>query len=242
MAHSAASKYIHFQPSSMIEGYFKSFMFSPGSYKFSSLVEVSNLIFPLLDLESFCVSKYQKIILPPVFENPSIGYRLPLAFRLMYIEDTSEGSQTLQITRQCSFDIAFHELKLNRFQIQYDQEEGNDQGGLRREFMRGWTGKGINEQFFFIGKILGIAMRDQNLYGGTLDLPMTTALTGYKPDLKLIEDIDPMIYKNLLWVTENDANELGLNFTRNREYYGEEITEELKENGSNIEVTNENKN
>ena len=63
--------------------------------------------------------------------------------------------------------------------------------------MRGWTGKGISEEYFFIGRILGIAYRDQNLYGGTLDLAMTTALTGYKPNLKLLEDIDPVIYKNL---------------------------------------------
>lgn len=49
---------------------------------------------------------------------------------------------------------------MSNFQIQYDQEEGNDQGGLKREFMRGWTGKGISEEYFFIGRILGIAYRD----------------------------------------------------------------------------------
>ena len=67
--------------------------------------------------------------------------------------------------------------------------------------MRGWRGVGIGEEFFFVGKILGIAFRDANLYGGTLDLTMTTALTNYKPDLKLMEDIDPVIHKSLVWLS-----------------------------------------
>lgn len=79
------------------------------------------------------------------------------------------------------------------------------------------------------------------MYGGTLDLAMTTALTAYNPDLALIEDVDPIIYKNLLWIRENSADDLGLTFTRNIDYYGIEITDELKENGSKIEVTDKNK-
>jgi hypothetical protein len=54
---------------------------------------------PLLDLELFCVSKYQKVILPPIFENPEIGYSLPLSFRILWIDDTSSRSQKINITR-----------------------------------------------------------------------------------------------------------------------------------------------
>jgi hypothetical protein len=51
----------------MIETYFKTFMFEPGAFKFLLLENTANLIMPLLDLESFCTSKYQKVILPPIF-------------------------------------------------------------------------------------------------------------------------------------------------------------------------------
>ena len=82
---------------------------------------MANLLLPLLDLEIFCCTKFQKVILPPIFDNPESGYRLPLAFRITYIEDKKVGSQKLNITRECSFDIAYHQLKTSRFQIQYDQ-------------------------------------------------------------------------------------------------------------------------
>lgn len=74
-------------------------MFKPGAYKFKSITEVANLIFPLLHIDLFTISKYQKVILPQVFKNPKIGYFLPLAFRLVAVKDNSKGSQTLHINR-----------------------------------------------------------------------------------------------------------------------------------------------
>lgn len=49
---------------------------------------------------------------------------------------------------------------------------------------------------------------------------MTAALTNYEPDLKLLEDIDPVVYKNLLWLKQNSVNDLDLTFTRNKNYFG----------------------
>lgn len=79
--------------------------------------------------------------------------------------------------------MAFYQLRRSSFRIEYYKEEGNDQGGLRREFMLGWNGFGIGEEASFIGRILAIAFRDNMLYGGRFDIPMALALTGYKLDL-----------------------------------------------------------
>ena len=45
--------------------------------------------------------------------------------------------------------------------------------------MMGWKGRGVGEEDFFIGKILGICFRQGVLYGGHIDMSMLVALTNY---------------------------------------------------------------
>lgn len=49
--------------------------------------------------------------------------------------------------------------------------------------MMGWKGKGIGEEDFFLGKILGISFRQGVPYGGAMDLAMFVAITGYTPKI-----------------------------------------------------------
>lgn len=59
--------------------------------------------------------------------------------------------------------------------------------------------------------------------------------------IKDIEDIDPSYHQNLTWMLNNDATHLGLSFFLEEDNFGRVEIKELKPNGQNIPVTNENK-
>ena len=56
-----------------------------------------------------------------------------------------------------------------------------------------------------------------------------------------LSDIDNDCYKNLRWVQQNDVSNATLYFSVTRENFGSYETIDLKEDGQNIAVTNENK-
>jgi len=57
-----------------------------------------------------------------------------------------------------------------------------------------------------------------------------------------MEGVDADIHRNLTWMLENDITDiLELTFSTEDERFGETVTIDLKPNGRNIEVTNENK-
>lgn len=60
-------------------------------------------------------------------------------------------------------------------------------------------------------------------------------------DLRDMESVDMEYYNSLLWIKENDPSELMLTFCVDEETFGHTSQRELKPNGANIEVTNENK-
>lgn len=62
------------------------------------------------------------------------------------------------------------------------------------------------------------------------------------PCLKDLEDFDEELFNNLTWMYNNDVTCLGLYFETDCNHFGEYKTIPLKENGSNISLTNENKN
>lgn len=101
MLHSAADKELNLEEHKFVDTYLDKFMFTPGAFKFKNITQVANLVLPLLSIEIFCRSKFQKVILPSVLKDPKIGYFLPLSFRLItLVSDTEDrSSQTLHITR-----------------------------------------------------------------------------------------------------------------------------------------------
>jgi E3 ubiquitin-protein ligase NEDD4 len=57
-----------------------------------------------------------------------------------------------------------------------------------------------------------------------------------------MEGVDADFHRNLTWTLENDITDvLELTFSTEDERFGETVTIDLKPNGRNIEVTNENK-
>ena len=53
--------------------------------------------------------------------------------------------------------------------------------------MLGWNGQGVGEEAFFIGKLLGISLKQKVPYGGHIDLSMCLALTKYPVTLEFIK-------------------------------------------------------
>jgi len=74
-------------------------------------------------------------------------------------------------------------------------------------------------------------------------VPLYKGLLGKKPDFNDLESVDPQLYKNFKWLLENEVTEdYGLTFSRDEEdCFGVKQTIELKEDGANIPVTDENK-
>lgn len=63
-----------------------------------------------------------------------------------------------------------------------------------------------------------------------------------KVSLQDMEGVDADFHRNLTWTLENDIDGvLDLTFSTDDERFGETVTLDLKENGQNIEVTNDNK-
>ena len=60
-------------------------------------------------------------------------------------------------------------------------------------------------------------------------------------ELKDMESVDTEYFNSLMWIKDNDPSELDLNFAVDEESFGKTIQRELKPNGTNIPVTNENK-
>lgn len=102
------------------------------------------------------------------------------------------------------------------------------------------------ENFRFVGRVLGKALREGLTVQPRFARSFLSFLTGDFNYVTLLEDLrslDPELHKNLrfLQLYEGDASDLGLDFTVSYERFGETITEDLRYNGSHIDVTNGNK-
>ena len=98
--------------------------------------------------------------------------------------------------------------------------------------------------FKFAGRILGLALYHHQLVNVSFTLSFYKHLLGTKVSYEDVASIDPEYAKNLQWILDNDVTDLGLelNFLVETDVFGvmEEI--ELKPNGANIPVTEQNKN
>jgi len=98
-------------------------------------------------------------------------------------------------------------------------------------------------QFFkFVGRFVGKAIYDSQLLDAYFTRSFYKHMLGLKPTISDVESIDPEYYKSLRWMLENSIeNVLDLEFTREGEEFGVKRVTELKKNGKNIKVTDENK-
>lgn len=98
------------------------------------------------------------------------------------------------------------------------------------------------DYFKFAGKFIALAL----IHGECINVHFTTAfckqILHRKPKLKDLQDFDGELYQSLSWIQENDADPLDFVFEYGIDFFGEYRKIELKENGSKIAVTNDNKN
>lgn len=159
----------------------------------------------------------------------------------------------------------------SRLSIKFYKEEGVDAGGVAREWFlvlsraifnpdyalfRAAADNGAVFQpnrfsywnpdhlgyFTFVGRFVGKAIYD----GQRLDAYFTRSfykhILGIKPSFSDLESIDPGYHKNLKWMLENNIEDvLDLTFHTTHDEFGETRMIDLKPNGRNIAVTEENK-
>lgn len=98
------------------------------------------------------------------------------------------------------------------------------------------------EYFRFVGRLIGKAVFDGYLLDAYFTRSFYKHMLGIAPGMSDIESIDPAYYKSLKWTLENPIEGvLDLTFSAEVEEFGVTRIVELKENGSNIVVTDENK-
>lgn len=163
------------------------------------------------------------------------------------------------------------EIKRSRLSIKFKGEEGIDAGGLTREWYQVMSRQmfnpdyalfqpvaadrttfhpnrtsGVNEDhlsyFKFVGRIIGKAIYDNKLLDCHFSRAMYKKILGKPVSLKDMENLDLDYYKSLQWILENDITDIITEtFSIDTDDYGERKVIDLKPDGHNIPVTEENK-
>lgn len=71
--------------------------------------------------------------------------------------------------------------------------------------------------------------------------PFYKMMLGKSIELKDMESVDSEYYNSLLWIKENDPTELELTFSVDEDNFGITSQHDLKPNGADVHVTNDNK-
>ncbi|XP_056308569.1 itchy E3 ubiquitin protein ligase b isoform X2 [Danio aesculapii] len=97
--------------------------------------------------------------------------------------------------------------------------------------------------FKFIGRFIAMALFHGKFIDTGFSLPFYKRILNKPLTLKDLESIDPEFYNSLIWIKDNNIEECGLEmfFSVDKEILGEVSTHELKPDGGNIQVTEENK-
>lgn len=94
----------------------------------------------------------------------------------------------------------------------------------------------------FCGRIIGMAVFHGHFIEGHFTVPFYKMLLGKTINLGDIENVDPELYRSMCWILENDiTNVIDTNFLVQHNALGQLQEHELKENGRNTVVTEENK-
>lgn len=170
-----------------------------------------------------------------------------------------------EIMRQTPEDLK------KRLMIKFDGEEGLDYGGVSREFFfllshdmfnpfyclfeysshDNYTlqinpNSGINPEhlnyFKFIGRVVGLGVFHRRFLDAFFVGALYKMMLHKKVVLLDMEGVDAEFFRSLKWILDNDITGiLDLTFSAEDERFGEIVEVDLKENGRNIEVTEENK-
>jgi E3 ubiquitin-protein ligase NEDD4 len=95
--------------------------------------------------------------------------------------------------------------------------------------------------FKFIGRVAAMAIYHGKLLDAFFIRPFYKMMLKKPIQLKDMESVDTEYYNSLRWIMENDPKELDLYFSVDEDFFGQMQQYELKPGGSEIPVTNENK-
>ncbi|PWY98189.1 HECT-domain-containing protein [Testicularia cyperi] len=163
------------------------------------------------------------------------------------------------------------EVKHGKLNVRFNNEEGIDAGGVTREWFQVLARAMFNPDyalfqpcaadrttyqpnrmsyvnpdhlsfFKFVGRIIGKAIYDGRLLDAYFTRSFYKHILGRPVDYRDLESIDPEYYKSLEWMLNNDITDvLDLTFSVDDEEFGETKVIELKPDGTNIAVTEDNK-
>ncbi|XP_038147937.1 NEDD4-like E3 ubiquitin-protein ligase WWP1, partial [Cyprinodon tularosa] len=97
--------------------------------------------------------------------------------------------------------------------------------------------------FCFIGRFIAMALFHGKFIDTGFSLPFYKRMLNKKLILKDLESIDPEFYNSLIWIRDNNIEECGLEmyFSVDMEILGKISSHDLKPDGSEVLVTEENK-
>uniref|UniRef100_A0A673N6F7 E3 ubiquitin-protein ligase n=1 Tax=Sinocyclocheilus rhinocerous TaxID=307959 RepID=A0A673N6F7_9TELE len=175
----------------------------------------------------------------------------------------------INVSRKTLFEDSFQQIMSfsaqdlrRRLWIIFPGEEGLDYGGVAREWFFLLSHEVLNPMyclFEYAGKdnyclqinpasyINPDHLKYFRFIGHCIpngfSLPFYKRILNKPLTLKDLESIDPEFYNSLIWIKDNNIEECGLEmfFSVDKEILGEVSTHELKPDGGNIQVTEENK-
>ncbi|KAK3832797.1 MAG: hypothetical protein J3R72DRAFT_372754, partial [Linnemannia gamsii] len=163
------------------------------------------------------------------------------------------------------------EIKYSKLNVKFHGEEGVDGGGVTREWFQvlarqmfnpdyamfktsaadkltyqpnraSWVNPDHLLFFKFVGRVIGKAIYDGRLLDAYFTRSFYKHILGRPVDYRDVEAIDPEYYKSLVWMLENDITDIvDETFSVETDDFGNKKTVDLKPNGRNIPVTEENK-
>ncbi|XP_018614279.1 NEDD4-like E3 ubiquitin-protein ligase WWP1 [Scleropages formosus] len=97
--------------------------------------------------------------------------------------------------------------------------------------------------FCFIGRFIAMALFHGKFIDTGFSLPFYKRMLNKKLTIKDLESIDPEFYNSLIWIRDNNIEECGLEmyFSVDMEILGKITSHDLKPDGTNVLVTEENK-
>ncbi|KAF8948924.1 hypothetical protein BGZ47_001133 [Haplosporangium gracile] len=163
------------------------------------------------------------------------------------------------------------EIKYSKLNVKFHGEEGVDGGGVTREWFQvlarqmfnpdyamfktsaadkltyqpnraSWVNPDHLLFFKFVGRVIGKAIYDGRLLDAYFTRSFYKHILGRPVDYRDVEAIDPEYYKSLVWMLENDITDIvDETFSVETDDFGNKKTVDLKPNGRNIPLTEENK-
>ncbi|KAF9997246.1 hypothetical protein BGZ79_009053 [Entomortierella chlamydospora] len=163
------------------------------------------------------------------------------------------------------------EFKYSKLNVHFHGEEGVDAGGVTREWFQVLARQMFNPDyalfttsaadkltyqpnrassvnsdhllfFKFIGRVIGKAIYDGRLLDAYFTRSFYKHILGRPVDYRDVEAVDPEYYKSLVWILENNITDIvEETFSVETDDFGNNRIVDLKPNGRNIPVTEENK-